>query len=111
MAKEVASEGDALVCGGLSPVNSYSSGQGEEATRKEFKTQIEVFFQHKVDFMLAEVDVCFLIFYSDIVYNYEDALISGNTIVLIWFSCTYSDMHLGGLLFRGNFSNFTKFIS
>ena len=57
MAREVANEGDILVCGGLSPVDSFCSGQGEEATRKEFRTQLDVFIQQKVDFVLAEVSM------------------------------------------------------
>lgn len=55
MAREVANEGDALVCGALSPVDSYCSGQGEELTRKEFRAQLDIFIEEKVDFLLAEV--------------------------------------------------------
>jgi len=54
MAREVASEGDALVCGGLSPVTSFANGEGEEATRKEFQKQIKI-LKEQCDFLLAEV--------------------------------------------------------
>ena len=54
MAIEVASEGNALVSGGLSPVASFANGEGEEATREEFRKQIRI-QEHHCDFLLAEV--------------------------------------------------------
>ena len=54
MAREVAAEGDALVCGGLSPVPCFANGEGEEATRQEFRKQIRI-QEHQCDFLLAEV--------------------------------------------------------
>ena len=58
IAREVANEGDAIVCGGLSPVPGYVMGKGEKAVRQEFRNQVDVFMEHKVDFVLAEV-ACF----------------------------------------------------
>jgi betaine-homocysteine S-methyltransferase len=37
LAREVASEGDALVCAGICQTPTYLSGLGKEATQKEFK--------------------------------------------------------------------------
>ena len=54
MAREVANEGNALVSGGLSPVVSFSNGEGEEATREEFRKQIRI-QELQCDFLLAEV--------------------------------------------------------
>lgn len=54
MAREVADEGDALVCGSLSPVLSYSKNRDMEAARKEFENQLQPFIDHDVDFVLAE---------------------------------------------------------
>ncbi|CAK8679346.1 betaine--homocysteine S-methyltransferase 1-like [Clavelina lepadiformis] len=55
IAKEVASEGDdVLICGGISPVESFVDGKGRDVVRKEFENQIEVFIKHDVDFLLAE---------------------------------------------------------
>ncbi|XP_076805298.1 betaine--homocysteine S-methyltransferase 1-like [Clavelina lepadiformis] len=54
MAREVANEGDAIVCGSLSPVQAYVNSEGTEATRKEFERQLDVFLKYDVDFVLAE---------------------------------------------------------
>ena len=55
IAKEIANEGDAIVCGGLSPVPEYVMGKKEAVVRKEFSKQLDIFVKHKVDFVLAEV--------------------------------------------------------
>lgn len=55
IAREVASEGDALVAGGLSQTPSYLSGAGKAAVQKEFKVQLDAFVQNKVDFIICEV--------------------------------------------------------
>ena len=57
IAREVASEGDALVLGGVCQTPSYLSGMGKEAVQKEFRKQIEVFVENGVDFLLCEVGV------------------------------------------------------
>ncbi|XP_006814179.1 betaine--homocysteine S-methyltransferase 1-like [Saccoglossus kowalevskii] len=54
IAREVADEGDALVCGGISPTPGYIKGIGKEAVQKEFDKQCEVFIEKDVDFLLAE---------------------------------------------------------
>jgi len=54
LAHEVANEGDALVCAGISQTPTYLSGLGKEATQKEFKKQVDVFVKENVDFLLAE---------------------------------------------------------
>ena len=55
MATEVANEGNALVCGGLSPVPAYIQGKGEKEVRREFSNQVDIFIENKVDFVMAEV--------------------------------------------------------
>ena len=55
LAKEVASEGDALVCGGFSQTPSYLSGSTKEAVQAEFRKQKDVFVENGVDFLLCEV--------------------------------------------------------
>ena len=62
IAREIANEGDAIVCGGLSPVPGYVTGKGEEAVRQEFRNQVDVFMEHEVDFVLAEVEFYCLVF-------------------------------------------------
>ncbi|KAI0214242.1 Betaine--homocysteine S-methyltransferase 1 [Lamellibrachia satsuma] len=54
IAREVASEGDALVLGGVCQTPSYLSGMGKEAVQEEFRKQIEVFVENGVDFLLCE---------------------------------------------------------
>lgn len=54
LARQVAGEGDALVCGGICQTPTYLSGLGKAATQKEFKKQVDVFVKEKVDFLLAE---------------------------------------------------------
>lgn len=54
LAKEVASEGDALVAGGISQTPAYLSGLGKEAVQNEFKKQCDSFVENKVDFLIAE---------------------------------------------------------
>jgi len=54
MAREVANEGEAIVCGSLSPVISWSRNRDKVAARKEFEKQLEPFIEHNVDFVLAE---------------------------------------------------------
>lgn len=59
VAKEIASEEDAIVCGGLSPVPDYVMGKGETAVRKRFRDQLDTFIKYEVDFVLAEVRYLF----------------------------------------------------
>ncbi|KAG7158356.1 Betaine--homocysteine S-methyltransferase 1-like 2 [Homarus americanus] len=54
LAREVAEEGDGLVAGGLSQTPTYLSGLGKENTQKEFKKQVDVFVENKVDFLIVE---------------------------------------------------------
>jgi len=54
MAREVADEGDAIVCGSLSPVLSYFKGRDLEGARKEFENQLQPFIDNDCDFILAE---------------------------------------------------------
>ena len=57
LAKDVASEGDALVLGGICQTPSYLSGLGKDAVQNEFRKQISVFVENGVDFLLCEVGV------------------------------------------------------
>ncbi|XP_071834332.1 betaine--homocysteine S-methyltransferase 1-like [Apostichopus japonicus] len=54
LAKGVASEGDAIVAGSMSPVPAYVEGKGKEVVVNEFQKQVNVFKEKKVDFLLAE---------------------------------------------------------
>jgi len=54
IAHEVADEGGALVLGGVCQTPTYLSGQGKEAVKAEFRKQVKVFVENKVDFLLAE---------------------------------------------------------
>ena len=56
LAKEVAAEGDALVLGGVSQTPAYLSGLGEEKVKEQYRSQMDVFLKHEVDFLLAEVN-------------------------------------------------------
>ena len=55
MAKEVASEGGALTCGGLCPVRY--AGRDLEYARKEYAKQLQPFIDYDIDFVLAEVNI------------------------------------------------------
>uniref|UniRef100_A0A1W7RAE1 Betaine--homocysteine S-methyltransferase 1 n=1 Tax=Hadrurus spadix TaxID=141984 RepID=A0A1W7RAE1_9SCOR len=54
LAKEVANEGNALVAGGISQTPSYLSGKSKDEVQTEFKKQIQVFLDNKVDFLICE---------------------------------------------------------
>ncbi|GIX73065.1 betaine--homocysteine S-methyltransferase 1 [Caerostris extrusa] len=54
LAREVANEGDALVGGGISQTPSYLSGKGKENVQEEFRKQVQVFVNNKVDFLICE---------------------------------------------------------
>ena len=53
MAKEVASEGNAVTCGGLCPVRY--TGRNFDAVKREFEKQLQPFIDNDIDFVLAEV--------------------------------------------------------
>ena len=55
IAKEVAAEGDALVLGGICQCPTYLSGMSKEEVQGEFRKQIKVFVEEKLDFLLCEV--------------------------------------------------------
>jgi len=55
IAKEVASEGDALVAGGICQTPSYLSGKGKTAVQQEFRKQVQVFVENDLDFIICEV--------------------------------------------------------
>ncbi|XP_071393657.1 betaine--homocysteine S-methyltransferase 1-like [Centroberyx affinis] len=54
LAREVASEGDALVAGGVCQTPSYLSCKSETEVKAIFKKQLEVFMKKNVDFVIAE---------------------------------------------------------
>ncbi|XP_077417094.1 betaine--homocysteine S-methyltransferase 1-like [Vanacampus margaritifer] len=54
LAREVASEGDALVAGGVSQTPSYMSCKSEADVKAIFKKQLEVFMKKNVDFLIVE---------------------------------------------------------
>ena len=55
IAKEVAAEGDALVLGGICQCPTYLSGMSKEEVQGEYRKQIKVFVEEKLDFLLCEV--------------------------------------------------------
>ena len=63
IAREVASEGDALVAGGLSQCPTYLNGGSKAAVQAEFKIQLDEFVKNKVDFLICEVSCFFLTLY------------------------------------------------
>uniref|UniRef100_A0A493TH34 Hcy-binding domain-containing protein n=1 Tax=Anas platyrhynchos platyrhynchos TaxID=8840 RepID=A0A493TH34_ANAPP len=54
IAKEVATEGDALVAGGVSQTPSYLSCKDKAEVKAVFRKQLEVFMKKNVDFLIAE---------------------------------------------------------
>ena len=52
----MASEGDALVAGGVCQTPSYLSCKSETEVKAIFKKQMEVFIKKNVDFLIAEVN-------------------------------------------------------
>jgi len=54
LAHEVASEGNALVAGGICQTPTYLSGMSKEDCQAIFKKQIDVFVKEKVDFLICE---------------------------------------------------------
>ncbi|PWA19728.1 hypothetical protein CCH79_00007059 [Gambusia affinis] len=57
LAREVASEGDALVAGGVSQTPSYLSCKSDKEVKAIFKKQLDVFTKKNVDFLIAEVEI------------------------------------------------------
>ena len=55
IAKEVASEGNALVAAGITQTPSYREGKGKQAVQDEFRKQMTAFTREGVDFLIAEV--------------------------------------------------------
>merc|ERR1712227_365862 len=54
IAKEVAGEGDALVLGGICQCPSYLSGIEKDQVQAQYRRQIKVFVEEKIDFLLCE---------------------------------------------------------
>jgi len=54
IAKEVAGEGDALVLGGICQCPSYLSGMEKDQVQAQYRRQIKVFVEEKIDFLLCE---------------------------------------------------------
>jgi hypothetical protein len=55
IAREVAAEGGALIAGGICQTPSYLSGLGKAAVQSEFRKQVKVFIDNRVDFLICEV--------------------------------------------------------
>lgn len=55
MAREVASEGDALVAGGVSQTPCYLQTHSEVEVKSIFKKQMDDFLKKDIDFFIAEV--------------------------------------------------------
>ena len=55
IAKEVASERDALVCGSISHNPAYVQNKGKAYIQAEVQKQIDVFVENKIDFLMFEV--------------------------------------------------------
>jgi betaine-homocysteine S-methyltransferase len=52
--KGVATEGDALVAGGVSQTPAFLSGKSKAEIQQEFRKQVNVFVANKMDFLIAE---------------------------------------------------------
>ena len=55
LARQVAAEGDALTLGGVCQTPSYLSAQSKQVVQEEFRKQMNVFVENKMDFILCEV--------------------------------------------------------
>lgn len=55
IAREVASEGDAVVAGGVSQTPSYLSCKDKAEVKAVFRKQLDIFMKKNVDFLIAEV--------------------------------------------------------
>lgn len=60
LAREVAAEGNALVCGGVCQTPSYRDGIDPKHVQDIFRKQIQVLVNNKVDFILCEVSMVFV---------------------------------------------------
>ncbi|XP_064474708.1 betaine--homocysteine S-methyltransferase 1-like isoform X2 [Ornithodoros turicata] len=54
IAKEVASEGTALVAGGVSQTPAFLSGRSKAQVQEEFRKQVRVFIENQLDFLVCE---------------------------------------------------------
>jgi len=54
LAREVGDKYGALVAGGICQTPDYLSGKGEQATKDQFRKQLDMFKKNNVDFMIAE---------------------------------------------------------
>ncbi len=57
MAREVATEGDALVAGSLSPLPGYLEKKGKDYVTEEFRKQCKAYTDKGADFLLGEVGI------------------------------------------------------
>lgn len=60
LAREVASEGDAMVAGGVCQTPSYLNCKSETEVKAVFKKQLDVYMKKNVDFLIAEVNSNFI---------------------------------------------------
>ena len=62
IAHQVAGPGGALMCGGISPTQSYVEVRHKETVQDELRRQVAVFVDQKADFLLGEVSMIYHVF-------------------------------------------------
>lgn len=77
LAKEVASEGDALVAGGVCQCPSYVEGKGKAVVQGQIREQIKVFVENEVDFIICE----FFQYIEELEWTIEEAKKGGLPVV------------------------------
>ncbi len=67
IAKDVAEPGGAYICGGVSPTPTFEHGNGDmEAVKREFRNQCQIFVKNKVDFLIGEVTMFYMLLLKSI---------------------------------------------
>jgi len=89
IAREVASEGDALVAGGLSQCPTYLNGGSKAAVQAEFKIQLDEFVKNKVDFLICE----YFEHIEEIEWAIEEALKTGKVVAATMCIGPEGDLH------------------
>ena len=60
LARQVASEGDALTAGSVCQTPTYLSGKSKETVQEEFRKQMDVFVANELDFVICEVSINYI---------------------------------------------------
>ena len=64
LAKDVAEEGGVFCAGSINQTGTlYAGGAGKDDIQKRFDAQIQIFLKNDLDFLIAEVGLCFFSFF------------------------------------------------